>query len=128
MKVLSTIRLQIEDPKRILLLQGNKTSQVGKDVLTDLAKLKGSDAVKMSRKNPIWPFEPGHETSLQFFCERADCAIFCLSNHNNKRPHNLVLGRTFNGQLMDMLELGVEHHVPIAKCPGAIHVQVGIKV
>ena len=33
--------LQVEDPKRALLVYGNKTSQVVKDVMTDLHKLKG---------------------------------------------------------------------------------------
>ena len=32
---------QVEDPKRALLVYGNKTSQVVKDVMTDLHKLKG---------------------------------------------------------------------------------------
>ena len=33
--------VQVEDPKRALLVYGNKTSQVVKDVMTDLHKLKG---------------------------------------------------------------------------------------
>ena len=32
--------LQVEDPKKVLLLYGNKTSQVVKDVLADIGKLK----------------------------------------------------------------------------------------
>ena len=32
---------QVEDAKRSLLVYGNKTSQVIKDVMTDLHKLKG---------------------------------------------------------------------------------------
>ena len=31
---------QVEDPKKVLLLYGNKTSQVVKDVLADIGKLK----------------------------------------------------------------------------------------
>jgi len=30
----------VEDPKKVLLLYGNKTSQVVKDVLADIGKLK----------------------------------------------------------------------------------------
>ena len=36
----SDCALQVEDPKKALLLYGNKTSQVVKDVLSDFAKLK----------------------------------------------------------------------------------------
>ena len=32
---------QVEEPRRALLVHGNKTSQVIKDVMTDLQKLKG---------------------------------------------------------------------------------------
>lgn len=35
------LRLQVEDPKRALILFGNKTSQTVKDILTDIHKLKG---------------------------------------------------------------------------------------
>lgn len=37
----ATHPMQVEDPKRALLVYGNKTSQVVKDVMTDLHKLKG---------------------------------------------------------------------------------------
>lgn len=33
--------LQVEDPRRSLLLHGNRTSQIIKDVLVDLHKMKG---------------------------------------------------------------------------------------
>ena len=33
--------LQVEDPKKALLLYGGRTSQVVKDVLSDFGKLKG---------------------------------------------------------------------------------------
>jgi Brix domain len=120
--------VQVEDAKRILILQGNKVSQVVKDVLGDIWKLKHGQAARLSRKNDIWPFEPGHETSLQFFCERSDCGLFCLGNHNKKRPNNLVLGRMFSAQLLDMIELGVTRHVPVGQHPGASLVQAGVKV
>ena len=39
-RLAGTAGRQVEDPKKALLLYGNKTSQVVKDVLGDLAKLK----------------------------------------------------------------------------------------
>lgn len=33
----------------------------------------------------------------------------CLGNHNKKRPHNLIMGRMYDYQLLDMIELGLEN-------------------
>ena len=120
--------MQVEDAKRVLLLQGNKASQAVKAVLTDLWQLKRGQAAKLARKNDIWPFEAGSEVPLQFFGEKADCALFCLGNHNKKRPHNLVLGRLFDAQLLDMLELGVQAHTPIANFEDAKQARPDAKV
>ena len=60
---------------------------------------------QLSRKNDIRPFEDA--TSLEFLCQRNDCAAFAYISHNKKRPNNLVLGRTFDNHIYDMLELGI---------------------
>ncbi|EFJ42816.1 hypothetical protein VOLCADRAFT_107061 [Volvox carteri f. nagariensis] len=99
----------IEDAKRALFLYGNQTSQIVKDVLTDLYQLKRLEAQKFTRKNEnIRPFEPGGETSLEFYCSRNNCPLFVLGSHSKKRPHNVVIGRLFDFHLYDALELGVE--------------------
>lgn len=33
-----------------------------------------------------------------------------FTSHNKKRPHNLVMGRTFEHTLLDMVEFGVENY------------------
>jgi len=35
--------------------------------------------------------------------------LFVVDSHSKKRPHNLIMGRMFNHQLYDLLELGVEN-------------------
>ncbi|KAG2442290.1 hypothetical protein HXX76_002376 [Chlamydomonas incerta] len=99
----------VEDAKRCLFLYGNQTSQVIKDVITDLYQLKRLEAARFSRKNEnVRPFEPGGETSLEFYCNRNNCPMFVMGSHSKKRPHNLVIGRMFDFHLYDALELGVE--------------------
>ncbi|GIL57190.1 hypothetical protein Vafri_12488 [Volvox africanus] len=99
----------IEDAKRVLFLYGNQTSQVIKDVVTDLYQLKRLEAQKFTRKNEnVRPFEPGGETSLEFYCNRNNCSLFVLGSHSKKRPHNIVIGRMFDFRLYDALEMGVE--------------------
>lgn len=116
----------MEDPKNALILQGTKVSQVVKDVLSDISRLKQDQAIRYTRKNDVHPFEA--ETSMQFFCERSDCALFCLGNHNKKRPHNMVLGRTFDAQLLDMVEVGVLEHTPLSRFPAASKLLAGSTV
>ncbi|GFH18265.1 brix domain-containing protein, partial [Haematococcus lacustris] len=99
----------VEDAKKVLFLYANKVSQVVKDVLLDLHMMKKTEAVKFSRKNEeCRPFEVGGETRLEFYASKTECGLFALGSHSKKRPHNMVLGRLFDGRLYDCLELGVE--------------------
>mmetsp|Transcript_9816 Transcript_9816/g.12883 ORF Transcript_9816/g.12883 Transcript_9816/m.12883 type:complete len:263 (+) Transcript_9816:302-1090(+) len=61
----------------------------------------------LQRKNDnMHPFDDA--SSLEFLCQKNDCSIFAVANHSKKRPNNLTIGRTFDGHLLDMVELGVE--------------------
>ncbi|PSC75116.1 ribosome production factor 2-like protein [Micractinium conductrix] len=119
----------VEDPKRALLAFGNKTSQVIKDVMTDLQKLKGIDSVKFSRHNPeLKPFEGGGEAALERHCAHQNCSLFALGSTQKKRPHNLVMGRLFDFRLYDVVEFGVVRHRPVqAFGGGAALAQLGNK-
>mmetsp|Transcript_22064 Transcript_22064/g.61231 ORF Transcript_22064/g.61231 Transcript_22064/m.61231 type:complete len:328 (-) Transcript_22064:163-1146(-) len=100
----------VEDPKRLLVVHGTKLGPYLKDALTDLHRMKKFNnlSVQHSRKHDnIRPFEVGGETSLEFFCQKSDSAVFAFGSHSKKRPNNLTLGRMFDGHLYDMVELGV---------------------
>uniref|UniRef100_A0A7S3QW93 Ribosome production factor 2 homolog n=1 Tax=Dunaliella tertiolecta TaxID=3047 RepID=A0A7S3QW93_DUNTE len=104
----------VEDAKRLLVLYGNKASQVLKDLLCDLHKLKAMESVKFTRRNEeCRPFEVGGEQRLEFYANKVGCGLFAMGSHTKKRPHNLVLGRFFDGHLYDALELGVEGYKSI---------------
>ena len=53
------------------------------------------------------PFESGGTERLEFFCRKNDTSLFVVGSHSKKRPHNLVLGRLYDGHLLDMVELGL---------------------
>eukprot|EP01006_Ploeotia_vitrea_P033538 TRINITY_DN65575_c4_g3_i1.p2 TRINITY_DN65575_c4_g3~~TRINITY_DN65575_c4_g3_i1.p2 ORF type:complete len:266 (+),score=149.77 TRINITY_DN65575_c4_g3_i1:352-1149(+) len=59
-----------------------------------------------TRKNDTRPFEDA--SAVEAFCRSSDCSLFCFGSHSKKRPHNLVLGRMFDYQLLDMFEFGVD--------------------
>lgn len=52
------------------------------------------------------PFED--QTSLEFFSVKNDASLFIFGSHSKKRPHNLVIGRCFDGHILDMIELGID--------------------
>ncbi|CAN0879929.1 Ribosome production factor 2 homolog [Linum grandiflorum] len=100
----------VETGKKTLILQGTKTSNVLNSVLTELYHLKKDSAIRYTRKNDnIRPFESGGETSLEFFSEKTDCSIFVFGNTSKKRPDNLVIGRTYDHHIYDLVEVGVEN-------------------
>jgi ribosome production factor 2 len=95
----------VENPKYALMIRGQSTSGVINDLLTDLCMIKKPFSKSFSRKNDIRPFEDA--SSLEFFAQKNDASLFAFGSHNKKRPHNLVLGRTFDYQILDMCEFGV---------------------
>lgn len=99
----------IEGPKKTLLLHGRKTSETIRNLVKDLFDLKKPDAMKMTRKNDITIFE--NSTPVENFCKKSECSLFVLASHSKKRPNNLVIGRTFDYQLLDMVELNVESYL-----------------
>jgi ribosome production factor 2 len=100
----------VENGKKTLILHGTKTSAVLNSVLTELYHLKRGSAVKFSKKNEnIRPFESGGETSLEFYSLKTDCSLFVYGAHSKKRPNNLVLGRTYDHHIYDLVEVGVEN-------------------
>ncbi|KAL5712797.1 hypothetical protein ACHQM5_014931 [Ranunculus cassubicifolius] len=99
----------VENGKKTLILQGLKTSDLLNTVLTEIYHLKRDSAVKYSRKNEVRPFESGGETSLEFFSLKTDCSLFVVGSHSKKRPNNLILGRTYDHHIYDLVEVGVEN-------------------
>jgi len=104
----------VEVLKQALFLYGHKTSQLIKNVLSDLYKLKWGESVKYTRKNEdVKPFEAGGEAALEYFCRKTGCGLFAMGSHTKKRSHNLVLGRLYNHHIYDMIELGVIEYKPL---------------
>ena len=94
-----------ENPKSCLFLRGANTSTVVVDAMTDLRKLLGSRAKILKKRNAFHPFE-GQE-HLEFLGHKNDCSLFCFGSDSKKRPHNLVIGRQFDFQVLDMVEFGI---------------------
>jgi ribosome production factor 2 len=101
----------VEDAKHALFIRGQKTNEVIMHVMKDLNMLKKPHSIMFSRKNEIRPFED--VSNIEFLCNKNNAALFAIASHSKKRPQNLVMGRMFNSQLLDMLEFGVEQFAPM---------------
>lgn len=115
--VTSRLPKTTEAPKNLLLLKGHATSAVGTALLNDLNMLKRPLCRKLQRKNEVLPFESGGEAHLENLCRLNDCSMFALVNHTKKRPHNLIVGRTFGHRILEMFEFGITGFQPMAAFP-----------
>jgi ribosome production factor 2 len=103
-----------EELKTLLTLLGGHTTQVTKDLLKDFGVMRPGETHKLSRKNPsVRPFEAGGEQLLEHLARKVDAGIFAHASTSKKRPHNLTVGRLFDGHLFDMVEVGVERYFSI---------------
>lgn len=93
--------------KEALFLRGGKCSEVVKSVMRDLYNIKKPHAIMFSRKNQIRPFED--VSSLEFFATKTACGLFVFGSHTKKRPHNLIMGRFFDNQVLDMFEFAIRN-------------------
>lgn len=97
-----------EDAKNTLLLEGRKCSGNVRLALKDLYNLKKPLCKKLTRSNDITPFED--TSSIQFLVDKNDCNLFLFGSSSKKRPDNIVLGRIFEQELLDMVELGIKQY------------------
>jgi ribosome production factor 2 len=75
-------------------------------VLKDLHTLKKPAAKLFTKRNMTRPFED--PSSVEFLCKANDASLFSYVSHSKKRPQNLVMGRLFDFQVLDMIELSVD--------------------
>lgn len=47
--------------------------------------------------------------------QRNDCALFSFGSTTKKRPNNLILGRIFENEILDMVELGLQQYKAISE-------------
>lgn len=98
---------RFEDEKKVMLIKGANANLVVTKLMKDIFMLKKPNSVFFGRKNDFHPFD--NQSNIEFFSKKNDCPLFAFGSNTKKRPNNLILGRTFNYQVLDMLEFGVEN-------------------
>jgi len=98
----------IEGVKNVLFIRGRTASDRIMKLSKDLVSLKKPYFRALNRKtNDFLPFED--PSNIEFLTERNQAPLFVYTSHNKKRPDNLVMGRTYDGHILDMFEFGVEN-------------------
>ncbi|KAK6985733.1 ribosome production factor 2 [Biomphalaria glabrata] len=106
----------IENTKNTLFFKGGNTSNIVTQVLKEWHLLKKPYATMFSKKNTTRPFED--QSSVEFFTSKADSSLFMFGSHSKKRPNNIVIGRLFDGQVLDMVEFGVDKFISLHEIVG----------
>ena len=120
-RYLKSIEPQLrEGAKRSLLLKGVRCSQAMGDILKDMRAMQSPHCKLLTKKNAIVAFDTEGQHSLEFLTTKNDCAMFALASTNKKRPNNLVIGRTFDSQILDMAEVGVLRYKSIQDYGGSV--------
>lgn len=96
-----------ENDKTAIFIRGGNTSDVVSSVLQEFHRMKKPGSIHFRKRNISRPFED--QTSIEFLTKMNDASLFLFGSHSKKRPHNLVIGRTFDHQILDMVELGIEN-------------------
>lgn len=117
----------VEGARAGLLLKGIKCSNSMSTILKDMRSMKAPNAKLLTKNNMILPFEDAGQQSLEFLTTKNDCSLFAMASHNKKRPNNLIMGRTFDRHILDMVELGVTRYKSLADYSGGPKKRIGSK-
>ena len=97
----------VENPKKCMIMKGRKSNKTMNDLMADLHMLKGRDRVQMLVRQTHDLIAMEDISLVENQSVKYDCSLFAVGSHQKKRPDNLVLGRVFDGHMLDMFELGI---------------------
>ncbi|GAA5903869.1 rRNA-binding ribosome biosynthesis protein RPF2 [Sporobolomyces salmoneus] len=109
-------KLVEKEAKTAVFVRSAGISDKVKTALTELNQLKKPHSITFSKSNLIRPFEDA--ASLNFWSSKNDASLFLIGTHTKKRPHGLVWVRCFAGEVMEMLEVGIEEVMAMSDFKG----------
>ncbi|GAC73524.1 protein required for biogenesis of the ribosomal 60S subunit [Moesziomyces antarcticus T-34] len=116
---------EFEAAKTAVFVKGPHSSARLNIALTELNLLKKPDSIAFNNKNEALPFED--TSSFEFWSAKNDASLFMFGNSQKKRPDNLTWIRMFDGQVLDMLEMGVVDAKSINDFKGVARPGVGMR-
>jgi len=74
--------------------------------------------LKMFSQNP---------DSIEFLCDRNNCAMFTTATDIKKRPMNLIMGNLFENKILDLVEFEVTNFLPVDYFKGETNIDACMK-
>lgn len=115
----------LEPEKTLMLIRGPSRSHITRSAMQEFGLLKNQACVRLSKRNDIRPFE--NAQSIEMFSDKNEASLFIIDSHNKKRPHHLTIGRTFDYNILDMIELAIINYVPSEQFPSTSMPSYGSK-
>lgn len=116
---------EYESAKTCIFVRGPHSSSRLNIALTELNLLKKPDSISFNKKNEALPFED--TSSFEFWSSKNDASLFMFGNSQKKRPDNLTWVRMFDGQVLDLLEMGVVDAKSMDEFKGVARPGVGMR-
>ncbi|SJX60331.1 related to protein RPF2 involved in ribosomal large subunit assembly and maintenance [Sporisorium reilianum f. sp. reilianum] len=116
---------EYEAAKTAIFVKGPHSSARLNIALTELNLLKKPDSISFNKKNEALPFED--TSSFEFWSGKNDASLFVFGNSQKKRPDNLTWIRMFDGQVLDMVEMGVVGARGMSEFKGVARPGVGMR-
>ncbi|KNC51751.1 brix domain-containing protein 1 [Thecamonas trahens ATCC 50062] len=115
----------VEDSKKALLLKGPKCSAGVTQLLRELHAMRRPLSVLFNRNNSVRPFED--EESITYLTGKNEAALFALGTSTKHKKNRLIMGRTFENQVLDMIEFEVVNFTSMSEFKGKAKSSVGSK-
>ncbi len=75
-----------------------------------------------SKHHEIFPFEDF--SGVEKFVEKTDASLFMFGSSSKKKPGRIILGRTFDYKLLDMVELSLLDFVSMQEFSSSVPLKV----
>lgn len=96
-----------------VVTRGNKSSPSISSVLQSLHKFRVPNSVFLSKKHEnLIPFD--NSSDVAKFFDTKDASLALIGSNSKKRPNNLIFGRLFDGQFLDLVEFNLLNYKEIS--------------
>ena len=100
-------------PKISLILKGTKASPAISSILLTLHKFRSPNSILLSKRHEnLFPFE--HTEVIEKFVSQKDASLFVIGSNSKKRPNNLIFGRLFDSEMLDLVEFNVSEYEEVS--------------